>query len=174
MFWSRGQRNFWKSGPRSIWRNYLATNQKQVFVNSVILFRSLPVNQGHSHRGGHGPRVTHTPCALPHPPCLNAWRLRPPQARFGALCHDSSRRPCLCPDCAGRLDPAAAAAAFHWQSSEATCHVWCGNAAVTHSAISVLPVPAASPSLYIRPAGIELQVPIDVTKRFYFGHVFTF
>jgi len=37
-------------------------------------------------------------------PQSNAWGLHPPQARFGALCHNSSRRPCLCPDCAGRLD----------------------------------------------------------------------
>jgi len=33
---------------------------------------------------------------------------------------NSSRRPCLSPNCAGRLDPAAAAGAFHWQSGEAT------------------------------------------------------
>ena len=42
------QHNFWKSAPRSIRRNYLAINQKQVFADSVILFRSLPVNQKRS------------------------------------------------------------------------------------------------------------------------------
>jgi len=43
----------WIDAAGSVWRNnYLAINQKQLFANSVILFRSLPVNQKRSKLTG--------------------------------------------------------------------------------------------------------------------------
>ena len=42
----------WIDAAGNVWRNYLAINQKQLFANSVILFRSLPVNQKRSKLTG--------------------------------------------------------------------------------------------------------------------------
>jgi len=42
----------WIDAAGSVWRNYLAINKKQLFANSVILFRSLPVNQKRSKLTG--------------------------------------------------------------------------------------------------------------------------
>ena len=42
----------WIDAAGSVWRNYFAVNHKQVFANSVILFRSLPVNQKRSKLTG--------------------------------------------------------------------------------------------------------------------------
>jgi len=91
-----------------------------------------------------GTRRTRTPCALPRPPLVKCLRFASPASSFGALCHDSSRRPCLCPDCTGRLDPAAAAAAFHWQSGEVRP---LGDAEMLPSQVRQCTIPAASLSL---------------------------
>ena len=109
--------------------------------------------QARSHRGDTEDAYPVRPSSPP--PLVKCLRFASPASSFGALCHDSSRRPCFCPDCAGRLDPAAAAAAFHWLSSEVRP---LGDAEMLPSQVPSVHYTCCITE-FIRPAGIALQVP---------------